>query len=77
MRVSNPVEVDGAAPLLGDLAGEVDREPERVVEEERVLAVDVAALEDVVEQVEAPLEGVADPFLLSAPRCGSRARARR
>ena len=36
------VDVDGAAALLRDLAREVDREPERVVEEERVVAGDVA-----------------------------------
>ena len=39
---SNAVEVDRAAALLRDLAREVDREAERVVEEERVVAADVA-----------------------------------
>ena len=36
------VEVDGPAPLLGDLAAEVDRESERVVQEEGFLAKVVA-----------------------------------
>ena len=46
------VEVDGAVALLGDLAREVDREAERVVQEERVGPGDVALAEDAVEQVE-------------------------
>ena len=60
-----PVEVDRPAALRRDLAGEVDREAERVVEEERSLAGDVAGVEHVVEQVLAPLQRGAEPLLLA------------
>ena len=61
-----PSTVDGAAALLGDLAREVDREAERVVQEERVVAGDVALVEDAVEQVEAARERLAEPLLLAS-----------
>src|SRR4029077_4421160 len=63
-------EVHGAAALLGDLAGEVDGEAEGVVQEEHVVALDVAASEDVVEEVEAAFEGLAEPLLLPADGAG-------
>ena len=59
-------EVDGAAALARDLAGEVDREAERVVQAEAVLTRDVAALEDLVEQLEPALERGAEAGLLAA-----------
>ena len=66
------VEVDAAPPFARDLAGEVDREPERVVEEERVLAVDVAATDELVEEIEATFERLAEALLLA--RDGARDR---
>ena len=59
------VEVDAAAALLGDLAGEVDREAERVVQEERLLAGDVAVLEQAVEEIETALQRLAEALLLA------------
>ena len=55
-----------AAALLGDLAREVDREAERVVQEERVVAGDVAATEHAVEQLEATRQRLAEALLLAA-----------
>ena len=60
------VDVDVASALPGDLAREVDREPERVVQEERVVAGDVAAAEHAVEQIEAARERLAEALLLAA-----------
>ena len=59
------VDVDVAAALPRDLAGEVDREAERVVQEERVVAGDVAAPEHAVEQLEAARERLAEALLLA------------
>ena len=66
------VEVDAAPALSRDLAGEVDREPERVVEEERVLAVDVAATDELVEEIEATFERLAEALLLARDGAGDR-----
>ncbi len=57
--------VDGPAAFLRDLAGEVDREAERVVEEERFVATDVAALHDLVEHLHAARERGTEPLLLA------------
>ena len=60
------VDVDGAAALAGDLAGEVDREAERVVQEEGIGAAHVAAVDEVVEHVDAALQRGAERLLLAA-----------
>ena len=59
------VEVDGAVAFLGDLAREVDREAERVVQEERVGPGDVAFGQDAVEQVEAAGQRLAEALLFA------------
>src|SRR5262249_38178666 len=59
------VEIDGAAALTGDLAREVDREAEGVVQEERLVARDVAAVDDLGEHVDAALERRAERVLLA------------
>ena len=75
MQRVEAVDVDGAAALLRDLAREVDREAERVVQEERVVAADVAFGDDAVEQVEAARERLAEALLLAAHDADARARA--
>src|SRR5262249_31305939 len=65
---AEPVEIDGVPALFRDLAREIDREPERVVEEERALARHVTTAEQVVEHVEAALERLPEPFLLPLHR---------
>ena len=60
------VDVDAASTFPRDLAREVDREPERVVQEERVVAGDVAAPEHAVEQVEPARQGLTEALLLAA-----------
>src|SRR5262249_56594488 len=57
--------VDVAIPLARDLAGEVDRKTQGVVEEERVVTADVAAREHAVEELEAARERLAEPFFLA------------
>ena len=57
---------EGHAALLGDLAGELDREPERVVQAERVVAGDLARGEQVVEQLGARGQRAAEALLLGA-----------
>ena len=68
MRRLEAVEVDRAAALRRDLAREVDREAERVVQEERVLAADVARVEQVVEQIDTALQRAAERLLLALDR---------
>ena len=63
-----PLDVDDAPTLGRDLASEIDREPERVVEEERVLSPDVTPPDQVVEQVEPTLERLAEALLLALDR---------
>ena len=58
------VDVD-VAMRSRDLAREIDREPERVVQEERVGAADVAALDDLAEHVDAALQRRAERLLLA------------
>ena len=58
-------EVDRPAPFRRDLAGQVDRVAEGVVEEERALARDVAGREHFIQQVLAPLERGAEPLLFA------------
>ena len=58
-------EVDRAAALARDLAGEVDRETERVVQEERVVARDVLLVDDLGEHVDAALQRGAERFLFA------------
>ena len=60
-----PGEVDRAAALARDLAGEVDREPERVVQEERVVAGDVVLVDDLGEHVDAALQRGAERLFLA------------
>ena len=58
-------EVDLTAALPRDLTGEIDREPERVVQEERVVAGDVLLVDDVGEHVDAALQRGAERFLFA------------
>ena len=60
-----PGEVDGAVALLRDLAREIDREPEGVVQEERVVAAHVAAREHAVEQLHAARQRLAEPLFFA------------
>src|SRR5207245_9300791 len=62
--LAEPVVVDTAPVLLGDLAREVDREAQGVVEEERLLTGHVAFLQDAFEHVETALERLAESLLL-------------
>src|SRR5439155_26518635 len=59
------VLVDGEPALGSELAGQLEREPVRVVEEKRVLAGDAAAVaRDLLEQLEAALERLREALLL-------------
>ena len=60
-----PGEVDLAAALARDLAGEIDREPERVVQEEGVVAGDVLLVDDLGEHVDAALQRGAERLLFA------------
>ena len=59
------VEVDRAVAFLRDLAREIDREAQRVVQEERVGPGDVAFAEDAVEQVEPAGKRLAEALLFA------------
>ncbi len=59
------VEVDAAIAAARELAREVDREPEGVVEEERVGPAHIAAIEDLSEQLDAALQRGAEGLLLA------------
>ena len=59
------LDVDVAVALRRDLAGEVDREPERVVQEERVGAAHVTLLDELAEHVDAALQRGAERLLLA------------
>ncbi len=75
MRRSKSSSVDAATAFARDLPGEVDREAERVVQEEGVLAAHVAPVDHAVEQVDTALQRGAERLLLRARRpCARRRR---
>ncbi len=59
------VEVDGAVAFLRDLPREIDREAQRVVEEERVGPCDIALAQDAVEQVEPAGQGLTEALFFA------------
>ena len=63
-----PVDVDGEAALLGELDGQLEREAVGVVELEGVLAGDVSARGDLVEELQAARERLREALLLGGQR---------
>ena len=69
------VDVDGLAPLLGELDGELEREPVRRGEREGLLARDRLVGAELLEELEPALERLEEALLLE-PKDASRSRRR-